>query len=384
MNKFVVSSLIVGGIVIGSVGVAVIGGGTQTTGSNVKPDTLTVCSFNIQFLGSFQKRDNAALADIVKTYDIVAVQELVSPPVDGTYPDGQTYTSDIESKAFFDAMAPNGFNYVLSSEQTGPGQTPHTGGTAMEWWVVFFKPNKVQIATDLPMGFISEPRYHNPDYQRVPYAFGFRTPDSSMDFVLIPVHLQPGSSSSEKERRKHELLSISNWVSNQDSVEKDFIILGDMNIYSATELANATPTGFLSLNDECRLTTTNLTGAEGGKPYDHVMYNPTFTSNEIDSAFDFQVINLVEVMKPKWTSTGPYPGDPYVHNEFRQYYSDHDPVIFRLIGTKDDDGVVKADCRKDCPKAQRISAKCKDGTTDSRTGSGACSGHQGVDCWECR
>jgi hypothetical protein len=240
------------------------------------------------------------------------------------------HTGDAESKAFFDAMAPNGFNYVLSSEQTGPGQSPHSGGTAMEWWVIFFKPNKVGIASDLPMGFLSEPRAHNPDYQRVPYAFSFRTPDSSMDFVLIPVHLQPGEGSSDKERRKHELTSISNWISNQNSVEKDFIILGDMNIYSATELANITPSGYRSLNDECRITTTNITGSGGGKPYDHVMYNPTFTSNEIDTAFDFHVINLVNEMKSKWTSSGPCPGDPYVHNEFRQYYSDHDPVVFRL------------------------------------------------------
>ena len=33
----------------------------------------------------------------------------------------------------------------------------------------------------------------------------------------------------------------------------------------------------------------------------------------------------------------PYPGDPYVHNTFKQYYSDHHPVVFRLAGTGVDD-----------------------------------------------
>ena len=33
--------------------------------------------------------------------------------------------------------------------------------------------------------------------------------------------------------------------------ERDFIILGDMNIQDCDELAQATPTGFVSLNDEC-------------------------------------------------------------------------------------------------------------------------------------
>jgi len=56
-------------------------------------DTITICSFNIQFLGSFKKRDNTALADILKGYDIVVVQELVAPPVDGTYPNGDAYSA---------------------------------------------------------------------------------------------------------------------------------------------------------------------------------------------------------------------------------------------------------------------------------------------------
>ena len=54
-------------------------------------DTLRIASFNIQFLGSFKKRDNTALAEIVAPLDMVVVQELVAPPVAGTYPDGTTY-----------------------------------------------------------------------------------------------------------------------------------------------------------------------------------------------------------------------------------------------------------------------------------------------------
>jgi len=117
--------------------------------------------------------------------------------------------------------------------------------------------------------------------------------------------------------------------------EKDFIILGDMNIEDAAELAVATPLGYLSLNDECHPTNTNLNSP---KPYDHVMYNTTFTT-EIDSEFDLEVINLIEAMEDFWTSTeDEYPGDPYNHNQFRQYYSDHHPVVFRIkVSGEDDD-----------------------------------------------
>ncbi len=37
----------------------------------------------------------------------------------------------------------------------------------------------------------------------------------------------------------------------------------------------------------------------------------------------------------------------------------------------------------DCPNG-RSGAVCKDGTTSSATGSGACSGHGGVDRWICK
>ena len=108
-----------------------------------------------------------------------------------------------------------------------------------------------------------------------------------------------------------------------------------MNIENQEELANATPAGFISLNDECVPTNTNVNGP---KPYDHVMYNMTYTK-EIDEDFDFKVVNLIAAMKTFWeeSSTDPYPGDPYNHNEFRKYYSDHHPVVFMMVIPENDD-----------------------------------------------
>ena len=290
---------------------------------------LTICSFNIQFLGHFKKRDNAALASILTDYDIVLVQELVAPPDDGTYPDGETYTEDAEADAFFDEMESLGFDWTLSSEDTGTGDEIHKANTATEWWVAFYKRGRVEPATDIPSGFLADDRSNHDDYERVSYAFAFRTAGGNLDFVLISVHLKPGAS--QEARRQQELNAITDWIDAHDQAEHDFIIVGDMNI-EPNEL-NLVPAGFVSLNDELGPTNTNLNGP---KPYDHVLYNPT-TTTEIDGAFDFQVVDLIEAMRPHWTSTDPYPGDPYNHNAFRQLYSDHHPVVFRLdVGVDDD------------------------------------------------
>lgn len=295
-------------------------------------DRLRICSFNIQFLGSFKKRDDEALAGLLKDYDIVVVQELIAPPIKGTFPNGDPFKADKEAKEFFDEMEKLGFEYRLSEEDTGTGDTIHSNGTGTEWWVTFYKPDRVKEAPDLPSGFLAEDRSNHDDYERVPYAFGFRSLGDETDFVLISVHLMPGSG--EAERRQHELATIATWVSENEGEERDFIILGDMNIEDAEELAAATPEGFLSLNDECRTTNTNVNGP---KPYDHVMYRPLLTT-EIDQTFDLEVVDLIEEMEAHWTGEDPYPGSPdYDHDTFRQFYSDHHPVVFQITLPPSDD-----------------------------------------------
>jgi hypothetical protein len=315
----------------------------DNTETSVDENSLAICSFNIQFLGNSTTRENKQLAALLKDYDIVVVQELVTPPDSGICPvDSIKYSADKEARVFFDEMALLGFKYLLSIEDTGSGEKNHSNSSSTEWWVVFYKPGKVEKAPDLPTEFLAGDRSNHPSYERVPHAFSFRTPDNNMDFVLISVHLQPGSGSKDKSRRKEELTAIAKWIDQHDQTEKDFIILGDMNIEDLEELKDTTPRGFRSLNKACIPTNTNVNGP---KPYDHVMYRSRY-SKEIDKKFGFRVYNLIEAMRSSWSPGDPYPGGalnpvddpPYNHNAFRQLYSDHHPVVFKMnIPDKDDD-----------------------------------------------
>ncbi|MBN1602026.1 MAG: endonuclease/exonuclease/phosphatase family protein [Chitinispirillaceae bacterium] len=292
--------------------------------------TISICSFNIQFLGNSKQRQNGALADIVKDYDVVAIQELVAPPYPGVYPDGTPYSGDPEAAVFFDEMKARGFEYILSEEDTGSGTKIHNNGSATEWWVAFYKPDVVDPANDLPHGFLDKDRSDNPNFERVPYAFGFRAIEGSLDFVLVSVHLQPDTGFWNEVKRSHELDSIARWIDLNGSDEKDFIIVGDMNIQNKDELGRVIPRGFISMNENCLPTNTNI---KKPKPYDHVMYRPTYTQMDIDSAYPFKVGSLVDEMKVYWDSTvdEDYPGTPYQHNKFRKYFSDHQLVSFQMI-----------------------------------------------------
>ena len=50
-----------------------------------------------------------------------------------------------------------------------------------------------------------------------------------------------------------------------------------------------------------------------------------------------KVINLIDEMESYWTSSDPYPGDPYNDNLFKQYYSDHHPIVVELATQGADD-----------------------------------------------
>jgi hypothetical protein len=292
-----------------------------------------VVSFNIQFLGNFKDKRNTTLAEILEPYDLIFVQELVAPPYGGQYPGGSPYKVDVESQAFFEAMKARGFEYVLSPEDTGTGEKIHKNTSATEWWVAFYKPENITPDMSLPNGFLASDRSDNDNYERVPYAFGFNF-ENAGDLVFISTHLKPGTGRSDAARRGVELGTIYDYVLANDNEEKDFILLGDMNIKNCKELKLATPPEFLSLNHKCMPTNTSQ---KSPRPYDHVMYRPQFSNNEIDTEFGLEVIDLVEAVRPHWNDAVAFPGDPYDHNEFRKLFSDHHPILFRIRKGVDDD-----------------------------------------------
>lgn len=304
--------------------------------------SLTVASFNIKWLGNYKDKDSKALTGLLKDLDIVLVQELVAPPYQGNYPNNKPFKPTQASKEFFDFMTRAGFKYILSEENTGRNRN-RINGSAAEWFVAFYKPEVVCAAgqepaeascdaSDLPNGFLAKKRALNANYDRVPYAFGFRAVGGKADFVIISVHLRPSTGSENKARRKQELKAVGKWISENSDKEKHFLIVGDMNMYNCEELENAKPAGYFSLNSSCATTVTGKTP----RPYDHVLV-PKAHDDILHRGGAFKTIDLVQKMCAKWDGDGPCPGKPYESAAFGKYYSDHRPVLFELSIASDSD-----------------------------------------------
>ena len=307
---------------------------TDQFGRAAGGNSVSVCSFHIPSLGDTKSKENGALAYVLREFDIVVIQGLVAPPFPMKFPDGRPVKPADEARDFFNAMLIYGFEYELSLEDTGPGERIHRNKTSTEWWVTFYKDDRVKVATDLPRGYLAGDRSNHSDYDRVPHAFAFRTINDSLDFVLVSVHLRAGSSERDTSRKKHELAAAKAWIDANNTTEKDFIVLGDMNIEENNELSTVTPFGFHSLNDECRPTNTDISSP---RPNSHVMYNP-LQIQELDKTFDLQIVDLIAALEELWRKEDPYPGEPYVHDRFIKYYSPYQPIVFRLtVPAKDDD-----------------------------------------------
>lgn len=295
-------------------------------------DTLNICSFNIQFLGHFQSKENTLLAELLKDYDLVIIQELVAPPVDGKYKDGVSYKKDPESAAFAEAMAAKGFSWWLSDEDTGPTGN-RTASTASEWWITFYKADKVKPDSSRAYGFVSSPLAGNTNLDRVPYAFPFKSADGKSTFTFVPVHLRPGDKAADRARRQTELTTLFNWVSSQTETNKDFYVLGDFNIYRKDEFTAFEQQDFRSLNSDCQFTNTKVyESTSKGKPYDHVFYRTASVEDLVPNSFEVIDLRaeLIKIAPDKVNST-------YNHDEFRQRFSDHLPIRFQIVTGKDSD-----------------------------------------------
>ncbi|MGE0171896.1 MAG: hypothetical protein AB7T49_03890 [Oligoflexales bacterium] len=327
----------------------------------VPSDELAICSFNITFLGHFKTKANEALTDLVENCDGVLIQELVAPPWDITFPNGESSEGDVESLAFVNAMKQHFDGLKLSEENTGKNSN-HASNPEAEYFIFFYKKKKLEIASDLPQGFLAEPRVKNPVFDRVPYAFGVRAVGSKKtDFVLVSVHLKATEGSGAVKQglivdRLKEWYGIKSWIDQQESAgsERDFFIVGDTNIEYVEEVDAITGNDIQPLlkkltNTDVRkafeggdnnylrdFKTLNYSFNAAGKPqmqktnvtntpkaFDHVFYHPG-NSKEVEE--NFEIVDITKLF-PFSNNIGTYKGP----------YSDHNPIRFRLKTMQDDD-----------------------------------------------
>jgi hypothetical protein len=322
---------------------------------------LGICTFNIFQLGHQTTKEHAALAKLLENCDAVVVQEMNAPPWEVELSTGEVLPEDKQSSEFAREMATQGFDGVYLSEEDTGLKKHHGAGTAAEWFIIFYKTDKLELIWDAPSGFLAEARVENQWFDRVPYAFNLRSKRSGKDFVLISVHLAASSEtklnngevrsvSESRARRLTEMWAINGWINEayKMNAERDYIILGDMNIEDGRqlnavfgsydefvdglnsdkrkikELFDSYPSDVFLTSHKSLNAPLEGTNVKKVYPFDHIIFDPNHTY-EVNS--DLEIIDLEEMF-------GSTRMDSY---KFRSRYSDHLPLRFVINDDYDDD-----------------------------------------------
>jgi endonuclease/exonuclease/phosphatase family metal-dependent hydrolase len=195
--------------------------GPRTRARQLPDDTITVATFNIQIFGRAKRGKPdvmAVLVDVVRKYDIIAIQEIKEAS-------GET------PPAFLEAInADGGPDYAMVV-------SPPTGATASssakEQYAFYFNTETIE---SLDEGAL----YPDPAdaFVREPWVARFRAAGGSFSFVLLGVHTQPAAAVAEV-GALHDAVT---WARTRYAGEDDFIALGDFNAscsYASTAALDA-------------------------------------------------------------------------------------------------------------------------------------------------
>lgn len=169
-------------------------------------ETLRIGSFNIQIFGKSKAAKEEVmdvLADIIRTYDIVAIQEIrdkdqtaLPKLVNLTNTNDSDYVY-IVSERLGRTTSKEQYAYIYNN------QTVNLNGTAWTY---------------------PEPNGTDP-FHREPYIAAFRAVNGSFDATFLVIHVDPDEATEEI----NALDAVVNYTKKEYPDEQDFIILGDLN-----------------------------------------------------------------------------------------------------------------------------------------------------------
>ncbi len=180
----------------------------NATSSYAEPgiDVIRVGAFNVQVFG-VSKADNSEvmdiLADIVRTYDIVAIQEIRDK--------SQTALLELVELVNSDGSQ---YNYTVSDRL---GRT-----SSKEQYAYLYNTRTVGLV-GTPETY-PEPNGTDP-FHRQPYIASFATLNGNYDAVFVVIHTDPDEATEEI----NVLDEVLNYTQSVYPDEEDFIIMGDFN-----------------------------------------------------------------------------------------------------------------------------------------------------------
>jgi endonuclease/exonuclease/phosphatase family metal-dependent hydrolase len=204
-----IAAILAVAIVAGCVGEdSVTFNSAPVTESNISTDnaTLRIGAFNIQVFGKSKASKSEVmdvLADIIRTYDIVAIQEIRDKD--------QTALPQL-----VELINANGTQYKFIVG-------PRLGRSVSKEQYAYIYDNETVNLNGTPWTY-PEPNGTDP-LHREPFIAAFQAVNGSFDATMIVIHVDPDNATEEI----NALSEVVNFTRERQPTEDDFIIMGDLN-----------------------------------------------------------------------------------------------------------------------------------------------------------
>lgn len=214
--------------------------------------SITIASWNLKNIGKTKFNDPARIdiiIDILKNYDIIAIQEV------------KDITLQLPQQ-LIDKMNVDGSNYnVVASDRVGRN--------VFEQYLFVYDDDKIDAIPDTE-GYGIEP---NDEFEREPYYAMFRA--GNFDFYLFTIHTKPSAVATEIPALRTAYIDLQNNTPDED----DIILLGDFNgrapgvtagSYITMDAIAQIPNIIFIINEE--------TNTRGGRAYDNIIFQGNYTT----------------------------------------------------------------------------------------------------------
>lgn len=213
--------------------------------------SITIASWNLKNIGKTKFNDPARIdiiIDILKNYDIIAIQEV------------KDITLQLPQQ-LIDKMNMDGSNYkVVASDRVGRN--------VFEQYLFVYDDDKIDAIPGTE-GYGIEP---NDEFEREPYYAMFRA--GNFDFYLFTIHTKPSAVATEIPALRTAYIDLQNNTPDED----DIILLGDFNgrapgvsagSYITMDAIAQIPNIIFTINEE--------TNTRGGRAYDNIIFQGNYT-----------------------------------------------------------------------------------------------------------
>lgn len=303
-------------------------------------------SFNIEKLGKENDYQVKNAAEILKNYDIVAIQEVMNT---GTGKDSPIGKDGVEALKKIVSYLGDDWDYVVSSKPNGTASAARSKAfNTFEYYAFIFRKSKIDLIKDSAYLWdearkpIKELEDQERQFDREPFVASFKARNGNLDFTLITIH----AAAPDKGWRKNEIKRLAivyKAVQDSDPNQNDVFLMGDFNTNvdkKEWDSVKSLPSMKHIITSKDITTLNKPKGRLSKSQYDTIWYQASYSDEDI--------ISESARVDQAWQDNIEFPKDVKIPKGLKKeenrkiwlygkYASDHLPVAMLLWIDRDSD-----------------------------------------------